>query len=56
MQVAMLDPWYDIDRPDDLERAVRDIRAADQRDDFVLLRVIEGVLDAANRRTIGSKG
>lgn len=53
MSVGMLDPWYDIDRPADLERAIRDMRAADRRDDFELLRVIEEVLTAHGRRAGG---
>ena len=53
MSVGMLDPWYDIGRLADLERAVRDIRAADRRDDFELLRAIEEALAAHGRQTGG---
>lgn len=50
MTVAMLEPWYDLDRPADLRRAVQDIRAADGRDDLELLGVLEEVLAAAYER------
>jgi len=50
MSLAKLGPWYDIDRPADLERAVRDIRSAQQPDDYELRRVLETVLEQANER------
>lgn len=36
--------WYDIDRPEDVRRAVDDIVKADLRDDFELRRVLEDIV------------
>jgi len=54
LKVATIDPWYDIDRPDDLERAVGDMRSAHLPDDYELLRVIEDAIDEARARRSGA--
>ncbi len=48
MKVGMLKPWYDIDRPADLQRAAKDMRKADRYDAYELLRTIEEVLAGHN--------
>ncbi len=40
-----LPEWYDIDRPEDVGRAVADIVKADHRDDFELRRVLQDVIE-----------
>ena len=55
MKVTLLPKWYDIDRHEDLRRAVRDIRRAHQRDDFELLRVLEGVVDVQSSGRVKAK-
>ena len=47
MTVAELEPWYDIDRPDDLHRALHDLRTAGRRDAYELQKVVEQALAAA---------
>lgn len=47
MSIARLEPWFDIDRPEDLERAAKDIRDSGQFDAFELLRILDEVLTPA---------
>ena len=53
LRCADLDTWYDIDRPDDLVRAVADMKRADCRDDYELMKVIENALSAVRVREGG---
>lgn len=50
LKVATLDPWYDIDRPDDLPRAMADVRSSKREDDYELLTVLEGAVAALPKR------
>jgi uncharacterized protein len=50
LTVGVLDEWYDVDRFEDLERVVSDIKQGDRFDDFELRRVIEDVLGAVGVR------
>ena len=50
-----IEPWYDIDRPDDLERALDDMRGAELSDGYELQRVIENSLAAAAMRKTTAK-
>ncbi len=55
LSVEVLEPWYDIDRFEDLERAARDMLSSQQRDDFELLRDIEEILNLASSRKPSAK-
>ena len=55
MTVAELETWYDIDRPADLDRALRDMHDADELDDFALRRLLEDLLADAEPRKAGKK-
>jgi uncharacterized protein len=55
LKVATSTSWYDIDRVSDLERAVVDIREANQRDDYQLLRTIETALEGVKGRKAGAR-
>ena len=43
LKVETLPEWYDLDRPEDVQRSIDDIVKADHRDDFELRRVLEEV-------------
>ncbi len=53
--VAEIDPWYDIDRFEDLERTLADIRSGNELDDFELRTTVESALAAAKKRKRGAK-
>lgn len=53
--VDTIEPWYDIDRYEDLSRALKDIRTAGALDDFELRLVLESVLQASATRNAETK-
>ncbi|NOS99205.1 MAG: glycosyltransferase [Phycisphaerales bacterium] len=55
LKVAAMDPWYDIDRPDDLARAVQDIRSVQREDDYELLTVLESAIAAVPKRKAAAR-
>ncbi len=55
LKTTSIDPWYDIDRIDDLRRAVEDIRAAQNLDDYELFKTAESVLATAAKSKPKSK-
>lgn len=55
MKVVELEAWYDIDRPEDLERAAEDLATARESDTFELSRVLGQVLETAKSLSSASK-
>lgn len=55
VKVSQLEKWYDIDRPEDLERAAADLAQARESDTFELSRVLGQVLETAKSTSGASK-
>ncbi len=55
LSVAEIDPWYDIDRFEDLGRVLSDIKAGGNSDDYELRRVLETILESANESIPGAE-
>ncbi len=53
LKLDTLPEWYDLDRPEDIQRSIDDIVKANHRDDFELRRVLEDV--AGKMATAGKK-
>lgn len=56
LKVSLLDRWYDLDRPDDLERAANDLTEADEPDSFELRRILSQVLQSKQKRSCAATG
>ncbi len=50
LSCSVIEPWYDVDRFEDLVRAADDLRKANRLDAFVLLRTMESIVADAKGR------